>query len=317
MKKPLLAVLIALTGCASGPTPVSPPARSDACGGTVAPNEVCVPPVGTAVELAPVEVPPPEDAGPVKMVSIPRGVFEMGSDDGEGDERPVHTVTVQDFELDLTEVTVGQYRECVARKKCPRIEIAVSWVGVQSDVANVHKTFCNGAREDRLSHPMNCVTWDEADGYCRSVGKRLPTEEEWEYAARGTRGTHYPWGDQEPAAPLLNGCGEECLTLGRAHHEEWAADYEGRDAWPSTAPVGSFPAGKSPFGVLDLAGNVWEWTSSYHCEYGTESCNESQRISRGGGWSGDVAYHCNHRTTYRGYGNPNERSDSLGFRCAR
>lgn len=308
-------LLLLLAGCSSGAAQPSPRAAS-ACGGTIAPNEVCVPPP-IAADAQPADSGSAKALPPPSMISIPRGTFEMGSEDGESDERPVHTVTVMAFEIDSTEVSVGDYRACVAKKQCPKTDIDVSWAGVSSETQQFRRGFCNGNRDDRLDHPMNCVSWKEADTYCRSVGKRLPTEEEWEYAAKGNTGAPYPWGTKEPSPELLNGCGEECLALGRSAQEEWTPTYEGRDAFPSTAPVGSFPAGKSPFGVLDLAGNVWEWTQSPHCEYGTQSCNEEHRISRGGGWSGDVAYNSNHRTTYRGYGNPEERSDSLGFRCAR
>ncbi|MFO0760010.1 MAG: formylglycine-generating enzyme family protein [Byssovorax sp.] len=312
----IASIALLLAGCASSPAPPQAARATDACGGTVGPNEICVPPPIAATAVA-AEAPAPEQPSLARMVRIPTGVFQMGSEDGESDEQPVHAVTVPSFEIDLTEVTVGAYRDCVAKKACPKIEIGVRWAGVSEDVEGVHRGFCNGNRDDRLDHPMNCVTWNEADTYCRSVDKRLPTEEEWEYAARGRTGAHYPWGDRERGPELLNGCGEECLALGRQHHEEWNASYDGRDGFPTTAPVGSFPSGKSPFGVLDMAGNVWEWTASPHCEYGTQSCNQGQRISRGGGWSGDPAYASNHRTTYRGYGNPEERSDSLGFRCAR
>lgn len=315
MKTLSFALVVLLAGCASSPAPVSVRA-TDACGGARAPNEICVPPVGT-VEAAAVEVAPPEKDPEPKMVAIPMGTFEMGSDDGEGDERPVHTVKVQAFEMDLTEVTVRQYRACVAKGRCSSVLANVEWVGMTEDTRALHRTFCNGPRDERLDHPINCVSFDQAESFCRFVGKRLPTEEEWEYAARGPKGLRYPWGDKEPGPTLLNGCGEECVALGQKHGEAWTASYPGGDSFASTAPVGSFPAGKSPFGVLDLAGNVWEWTGSPHCDYDTQECNQSQRISRGGGWSGDTAYNSNHRATYRGYGSLDERSDSLGFRCAR
>ncbi|MBI4706179.1 MAG: SUMF1/EgtB/PvdO family nonheme iron enzyme, partial [Deltaproteobacteria bacterium] len=121
---------------------------------------------------------------PQAMVSIPPGTFEMGSNDGGGDEKPVHSVTVAAFEMDPTEVTVAQYRKCVSDGGCSE------------------PSGCNWEESGRDDHPVNCVDWQQAGAYCAWAGKRLPWEEEWEYAARGTDGRIYPWGNGAPGDQL-------------------------------------------------------------------------------------------------------------------
>ncbi len=120
----------------------------------------------------------------------------------------------------------------------------------------------------RSNHPINCVDWNQANAYCTSVGKRLPTEEDWEYAARGTAGNEYPWGNTPAPSNQLcwNGTGND---LGQGNRR-------------STCPVGSYPAGNTPLG---LAGNVWEWTSSgYSADY-SAARDTASRVFRGGGWN--------------------------------
>src|SRR5262249_22284856 len=122
---------------------------------------------------------------------------------------------------------------------------------------------CNYGVPGRGDHPINCVDWLQADAFCKAYGKRLPTEEEWEWAARGgARGTTYPWGDEPPGKQVCwDGEGSE---LGKGSRQ-------------LTCAVGSHRAGDSPLGIHDLAGNVWEWTSSIH--------TAEARVYRGGGWS--------------------------------
>jgi formylglycine-generating enzyme required for sulfatase activity len=241
------------------------------------------------------------------MVGLPGGTFTMG-----GDTRPFETpfyrhdaVDVQGFCLDVTEVTVAAYTSCVSANACTE------------PAADV---WCNWKRPGAGLHPVNCVDWSQATSFCASLGKRLPTEEEWEWAARGTsQARTYPWGDELPSVDRTNGCGTECVaydkTFGGA---DTRALYPADDGWPHTAPVGSFPRGATAQGLQDMAGNVWEWTSS--------SDDANSRVLRGGGW------HCESppcmRAAYRWGFTPTLRSNSgesyvsstgayIGLRCAR
>jgi len=249
------------------------------------------------------------------MVEIPSGSYLMGADDGDTDEKPVHQVTVAGFCMDRTEVTAAMYTECVTRSQCSPAHTTADWPGIDPEDQKFDSQFCNGGRPEHGDHPINCVDWSQADAYCRAMGKRLPTEEEWEYAARGTDGRTYPWGDAAPSASLLNSCGDEFVAMGeRLGRPGWSKMYSGSDGWESTAPVGSYPDGASPFGVLDMAGNVWEWTSSWYSQdYGSPRGDE-KHVMRGGAWG----YHDPSfvRTSNRGKSPPEYRGADLGFRCA-
>lgn len=217
------------------------------------------------------------------MVFVPSGEFQMGSEDGDSDERPVHTVALDAFWLDCTEVTNAQYRQCVAAGACEK------------------SMYADDATYNGDSQPVVGVDWNDANGYCQWAGKRLPTEAEWEYAARGPEGSVYPWGNTFDAKKL---------------NAEGAAD-----GYTNTAPVGSFPDGASWCGVLDLAGNVWEWTADWYGDYPsgpqtnpTGPGSGSSRVLRGGSWAdSSLAV----RGAYRSWGIPDNWFGSLGFRCAR
>ncbi len=218
------------------------------------------------------------------MVRLPGGTYTTGE--------TKTTVTVQPFLLDLTEVTVGAYQACVKAGKCRAAWDTVDWPGI-SDADRRQSSSCNRDRIDRANHPVNCVDWNQAVAYCTAQGKRLPSEEEWEWAARGAeKGTTYPWGNDAPRNQLCwNGEGNDL----------------GKGKRMSTCPVGSYPKGDSPQGVKDLAGNVWEWTSS--------SYDASHRVYRGGGWRGDDPRSV--AAARRGRFTPDDRDGNLGFRCAR
>jgi formylglycine-generating enzyme required for sulfatase activity len=232
----------------------------------------------------------------------------MGSNGGIPSERPVHAVDVASFEIGRTEVTVQAYEECVSSGACSVPD------AYESALGNQHM-FCNWRHpEGRATHPINCVDWNQATKYCGWIGRRLPTEEEWEYAAR-RGGRTYPWGEQAPSEGLVNACGPECMNDGAAKGFAWSALPWGSDGWPETAPVGSFPKGASVDGVQDLIGNVWEWTSSVYSEDYSKKPAGEDRVARGGSWVNSNA------TSLRPAGRlrlkPTSRIFNLGFRCAR
>ena len=221
------------------------------------------------------------------MVRIPAGTFLMGATDLFDDEKPPHEVTVAAFEIDLTEVTVAAYRACVDAGRCTVAGL-------------ITRPACNWDEPERGDHPINCVDWNQATAYCAFVDKRLPTEREWELAARGPEGRAYAWGDSMPASQLCwDGEGSD---LGNGKRK-------------GTCPVQRYPQGASPLGVLDLTGNVWEWTSSAHCVPESERCARSERVARGGGWHNFAPPMV--RAAFRSKGPMSRRDEYLGFRCAR
>jgi serine/threonine-protein kinase len=230
------------------------------------------------------------------MVYVPAGKFTMGSPEGEGydDEYPQHTYYLDDFWIDQTEVTNAQYCKCVEAGACEPLENC-------SDDPNY------GAG----NHPAVCVSWDQAMAYAEWVGGRLPTEAEWEKAAGGTDGREYPWGNEFDGT-RLNFCDKSCLRRWR--------DANVDDGYEHTAPVGSYPAGASPYGVLDTAGNVYEWTHSAYEEYpydsedGREDVSAEEvvrRVVRGGDFDEDAeGVRCARRLNYY----PFSLNRTVGFR---
>jgi len=240
---------------------------------------------------------------PRGMVRVPAGRFRMGSPDGAGgpDEHPTHQVTLSAYCIDKTEVTVKAYLACVADKGCPPALFSEASEDYGPEDLRRHSQFCN--RSDRPDHPINCVDWNQAAAYCQWAGGRLPTEAEWEYAARGSDERTYPWGNDAPSPQHLN-------------------VYGTTDGYDTTSPVGSFPDGASPFGALDMAGNVWEWTADWYGPYSEAPVTDprgpiygTRRVLRGAGWMNlapDVS-----RAAFRNWGEPIVRVNTLGFRCAR
>ena len=226
------------------------------------------------------------EADGMTMVYVPAGEFEMGSTDGYDDEQPVHTVALDAFWLDQTEVTNAQYQTCVTAGKCDE------W------------RYADDSDFNAADQPVVGVSWSDAVDYCAWVGGRLPTEAEWEYAARGPEGFVYPWGDSWQ--PGLANCDED--------------DCE--DGFEYMAPVGSFPAGASWVGALDMVGNVWEWVADwYDAEYYARSPRENPtgpeegetRVLRGGSWSNWAEPP---RSGSR-WGGPRPWYNNGGFRCVR
>ena len=217
-----------------------------------------------------------------RMLRIEPGTFRMGAEDGNLNEQPAHAVTLPAYEIDEREVSVGHYSLCVRQGRC---EVPGADVG------------CNYSLPTRRDHPVNCVTLSQAKTFCAFVAKRLPTEEEWEYATRGTDGRAYAWGEGVPA---------EQLCWNRPEHGEGET---------GTCLVGSHPEDRGAGGVLDASGNVREWTISAYCPYARKGCTAETWVIRGGAWSDTDPLGV--RAPLRNGKPADYRSDRVGFRCAR
>ena len=227
----------------------------------------------------------------------------MGASGAPEAESPLtRSVHVDTFYIDRTEVTMAEYRECVEAGEC---EAPGKYTqGESSDN-------CNDLEEEWDNHPVNCVRWFDAQNYCEWVDggiKRLPTEAEWEKAARGTDGRVYPWGDApEPSCHL-------------AVMNDATAGGEGCGGG-STMEVGSRPWGVSPYGVHDMTGNVVEWVADWwsgaydeeQLDNPTGPATGTLRVARGGSWPDRSPEYL--RTTYRTNGNPDFSWWNMGFRC--
>ncbi len=254
------------------------PSHCGGCDRACASGQTCVAGVCTT--------PPP---CPVGMRLISMGTFHMGSTT-MADEQPVHSVSLSAFCLDETEVTVAAFGACVTAGMC--------------EAPGTSPT-CNWAVAGREEHPINCVAWEEARAYCAWRDATLPTEAQWEYAARVTSTRTYPWGTDAPGSQLC-----------------WSG---GGTTRSNTCPVRSFPLGNSPFGIFDMAGNVWEWVADWSGPYTgstamtvpdpTGPASGTARVIRGGTWdntfAGDV------RAANRFLLAPLLRDVHVGVRCAR
>lgn len=256
--------------------------------------------------------PPPSLACPEGMKLVPAGSFDMGAAPGmgHGDDYPLHTVTLPRYCIDTREVTVADY---IKHRQSVRLG---PW-----DLRDVQLCNWNSPGNSHVTHPLNCVTWREANAYCTWALKRLPSEEEWEYAARYADQRVYPWGNNDPTSrlKLANFCDVQCKTLydrlsnGQSSRKPMKDELS--DGWETTAPVGEFPDGASQLGLLDMAGNVSEWTGSAYCEgYSKEACSGKERVYRGGSWdSGNASLLT---TTRRYHAGEKTRNPFIGFRCA-
>jgi formylglycine-generating enzyme required for sulfatase activity len=260
---------------------------------------------------------------PDGMITIPGGGFFMGSDDDLELERPAHSVKLRPYCVDRYEVTTAAYKSCSDAGRCKRAGAANEWPGITAAERDAYDAVCNGNDPvERGTHPINCVTWAMASVYCVAHGTRLPTEAEWELAARGPDGRRYPWGDDEPTATRLNACGKECQAWSTTRHLKTSSLFDVDDGWANTAPVGSFPQGASRYGVEDIVGNVAEWVQDWHAPYGADAQRDprgpatgEKRVVRGGAWNGANASWV--RPSFRFAMTPDTRSHGVGFRCAR
>ncbi len=255
-------------------TPVTPPGAAPP---KIAPQKTAAP--------APKLTTTPEPKSALTWVGLPAGRFHFGCEpqdpDCEGDEQPGSDVDVAAFALMKTEVTKAAWDRCVVAGACSALPPPKD----------------NPGCSDRgLEHPVNCVTLPEATAFCRWVGGRLPTVIEWEYAAKSGGSRVFPWGDDMP-------WGE-----GYAHNK--INEVGDADGFDGTAPVGRYPAGTTPWGLLDIGGNVWEWTSS---DYNPKTKPGLKEI-RGGGYN---IFPQSTRVSCRMWRLPDERWGDLGFRCAR
>jgi formylglycine-generating enzyme required for sulfatase activity/tRNA A-37 threonylcarbamoyl transferase component Bud32 len=259
---------------------------------------------------------------PPGMVLIPGGKMFMGARDLGPEARPPHAVSISTFCLDRTEVTTRAYAACAATGECERALDHVSWPGLRdADRLARYSPFCNANHPDRGDHPINCVAWSMAAAYCARHAGRLPTEAEWEMAARGPQQHKYPWGDAPPDATRLNACGLGCSAWGERHGEPHDRLYETDDGYPATAPVGAFPAGASAHGILDLAGNVQEWTADWYAPYGGEPVEDPKgppagvaRVVRGNDFFASARDSA--RPASRFQADPETYNHAIGFRCA-
>ena len=228
------------------------------------------------------------DKDGMTMVFVPQGEFTMGSD-VNSNEKPIHKITLASYWIDQTEVTNAMYAKCVSAGACEELSDKSSFT---------HPNYYGNPEFD--NYPVIQINWNMAKTYCEWRGDRLPTEAQWEKAARGTDARTYPWGNNSPTADLLN-------------FNQNVGDI---------MQVGKYPSGVSPYGVYDMAGNVWECVSSLYKPYpyifndGREDLSISDsRVLRGGSWNSDDSkvrsanrYYLTPDFTYYYY---------IGFRCAR
>ena len=230
------------------------------------------------------------DMDGMKMVYVPAGAFDMGSENVFFDEEPMHRVILPGYWIDKTEITNGMYALCVKAGGC---------TSPSNFSSSTRSSYYGNSNFD--GHPVIYISWFDAVAYCQWVGGRLPTEAEWEKAARGVDGREYPWGNDTPNDNLLN----------------YGGDFD-------TSKVGFYPLGAGPYGALDMAGNVWEWVSDlYGSDYYSTSPLEAPtgpetgefRVLRGGGWDSFASGSA--RVAIRSKINPDYVSHNIGFRCVR
>ena len=239
------------------------------------------------------------------MVLVPAGPFTMGSNHGLQNERPVHQVNLADFYIDQYEVTNAQFAEFLNQQKIQNQDISfyLPELNDNSDIYLEGTTW--SVFEGLEDHPVNIVSWTGANAYCQWRGGRLPTEAEWEKAARGTDERTYPWG--------------EAITCNVAN---FFGAPDGGPCRDYTTPVGSYPNGISPYGAYDMVGNVWEYVHSIYKDYPYDATDGREdntntdatlRVLRGGSWNYGISFA---PVTYRNNDFRLNPDLNVGFRCA-
>ena len=237
------------------------------------------------------------DSDGMTLLYIPAGEFTMGSENGELDEKPTHKVYLDAYRIDQTEVTNRMYAKCVQAARC-NLPTSVK--------SNLQDSYYDNP--DFENHPVIYVSWNDANSYCSWAGRRLPTEAEWEKAARGgVEGKAYPWGNELPACKK---------------GAENGANFAGNEGCNSRDPEIVKNFAPNSYGVYDMAGNVWEWTADWYggtyyqeAPYSNPSGADSGifRIIRGGSWNFSSSYL---RSSFRGRDDPTITAHDVGFRCA-
>jgi len=228
------------------------------------------------------------EADGMEMVYVPEGTFVMGSDDSDAsdNEQPVRNVYLDAYWIDKYEVSNAQYEMCVEAGEC---------TAPYARKSSTRDSYYGNPTYD--NYPVIYVDWNQASAYCAWAGGSLPSEAEWEKAARGPNGNKYPWGDESPSCNLAN--------------------YSGCEG--DTSAVGSYPEGASYYGTLDMAGNVWEWVNDWYATYDKNDTNNptgpgtgDYRVMRGGSWV-NIAWVI--RSADRSWSYPDDGDGNRGFRC--
>lgn len=317
----LICLAFALWGC-------NPPAMKTP---TVTPSVTVKPPTSTATVIPFTHTPaftPTSGIGSTMisekdgmvLVYVPEGEFTMGSNNGNSDEKPEHQVILDAFWIDQTEVTNGMFSKFVEETNYQTDVEKAGWSYVFNG-SEWEKIY--GASWRRPKAPANSIpvdnkpvlyiSWNDAYAYCSWAGRRLPTEAEWEKAARGTDGSIYPWGNTFDGT-RLNFCDKNCIV-------SWA-DKSFDDGYADVAPVGSFPSGQSVYKVFDMAGNAWEWVNDWYSDTYYQNSPSSNplgpqtgqnRILRGGSWD----YHSDGARSASRLMTTAVTDNYVGLRCAR
>ena len=336
-----LFLLLALSACGAAQTPspllvnTATPRPTSTAADTPA-TESSIPPVCTDTGQTWTS---PVDG--MTLVCVPAGEFLMGSTASEVDEAlalcqkyydncdrswstvelPQHRVDLDAFWMDQTEVTNAKFAQFVAetnhQTEAEKRGTSSAWTGSEwHDISGADWRHPHGPEtsiDGLAEHPVVQISWEDAKAYCQWAQRQLPSEAQWEKAARGTDGRSYPWGNETPTDNLVN--------YADGNLNVYWADKDVNDGYETTAPVGSYPSGASPYGALDMAGNAWEWVNDwYDSNYYSISAESNptgppsgdSRVQRGGSWH---HHWLGMRTSMRVYNYPDRCTDYFGFRC--